>query len=137
MLPHFSIGEQTNSLFHSLLQKLHTPIAGVLDSHFDTLRVRFADTAFFSYGVFCARAALAFKARALAFATVVLRKFGLSSMGSETPNDTVLLLAHRDALVVTEIQEELEIPNSTVSHHLEKLRGEGLVVRRLTRCTQS
>ena len=30
-----------------------------------------------------------------------------------------------------EIQEELEIPNSTLSHHLDKLKNEGLVeVRR-------
>jgi DNA-binding transcriptional ArsR family regulator len=29
--------------------------------------------------------------------------------------------------VVNEIQDELEIPNSTLSHHLDKLRGEGLV----------
>jgi len=28
---------------------------------------------------------------------------------------------------VSEIQEELEIPNSTLSHHLEKLRNEDLV----------
>ncbi len=37
----------------------------------------------------------------------------------------------QSGLVVTEIQDELEIPNSTLSHHLEKLKGEGLVrVRR-------
>jgi ArsR family transcriptional regulator, arsenate/arsenite/antimonite-responsive transcriptional repressor len=29
--------------------------------------------------------------------------------------------------VVGEIQEELDIPNSTLSHHLDKLRNEGLV----------
>jgi ArsR family transcriptional regulator, arsenate/arsenite/antimonite-responsive transcriptional repressor len=29
--------------------------------------------------------------------------------------------------VVSEIQEELDIPNSTLSHHLDKLRTEGLV----------
>ena len=34
-------------------------------------------------------------------------------------------------MVVGELQEELEIPNSTLSHHLDKLRNEGLVqVRR-------
>jgi ArsR family transcriptional regulator len=38
-----------------------------------------------------------------------------------------LLAAHPDGLVVSEIQEELEIPNSTLSHHLDKLRTEGLV----------
>jgi ArsR family transcriptional regulator, arsenate/arsenite/antimonite-responsive transcriptional repressor len=43
----------------------------------------------------------------------------------------LLLSAHPDGLVVGEIQEELDIPNSTLSHHLDKLRNEGLVqVRR-------
>lgn len=43
----------------------------------------------------------------------------------------LLLSAHPDGLVVGEIQEELEIPGSTLSHHLDKLRNEGLVnVRR-------
>ena len=37
----------------------------------------------------------------------------------------------QSGLVVTEIQDELEIPNSTLSHHLEKLKGEDVVsVRR-------
>lgn len=39
----------------------------------------------------------------------------------------LLLTAHPDGLVVGEIQEELDIPNSTLSHHLDKLRMEGLV----------
>jgi ArsR family transcriptional regulator, arsenate/arsenite/antimonite-responsive transcriptional repressor len=39
----------------------------------------------------------------------------------------LLLTAHPEGLVVSEIQEELEIPNSTLSHHLDKLRTEGLV----------
>ncbi|HZC25309.1 MAG TPA: metalloregulator ArsR/SmtB family transcription factor [Candidatus Binatia bacterium] len=39
----------------------------------------------------------------------------------------LLLSAHPDGLVVGEIQEELDIPNSTLSHHLDKLRMEGLV----------
>ena len=39
----------------------------------------------------------------------------------------LLLSAHPEGLVVSEIQEELEIPNSTLSHHLEKLKTEGLV----------
>jgi DNA-binding transcriptional ArsR family regulator len=39
----------------------------------------------------------------------------------------LLLKAHPEGLVVGEIQEELEIPNSTLSHHLDKLRNEGLV----------
>ena len=39
----------------------------------------------------------------------------------------LLLTAHPDGLVVGDIQGELEIPNSTLSHHLDKLRTEGLV----------
>jgi DNA-binding transcriptional ArsR family regulator len=39
----------------------------------------------------------------------------------------LLLTAHPEGLVVGEIQDELEIPNSTLSHHLDKLRNEGLV----------
>jgi ArsR family transcriptional regulator len=43
----------------------------------------------------------------------------------------LLLSAHPGGLVVGEIQCELGIPNSTLSHHLEKLKSEGLVkVRR-------
>ena len=43
----------------------------------------------------------------------------------------LLLSAHPDGLVVGEIQSELGIPNSTLSHHLEKLKHEDLVnVRR-------
>jgi len=57
----------------------------------------------------------------------------LAAMGSEPRLRIVQLLlsAHPDGLVVNEIQEELDIPNSTLSHHLEKLKGEDLVqVRR-------
>jgi ArsR family transcriptional regulator, arsenate/arsenite/antimonite-responsive transcriptional repressor len=43
----------------------------------------------------------------------------------------LLLSAHPEGLVVGEIQSELGIPNSTLSHHLEKLKNEQLVkVRR-------
>jgi ArsR family transcriptional regulator len=43
----------------------------------------------------------------------------------------LLLSAHPDGLVVGDIQSELGIPNSTLSHHLEKLKNEELVkVRR-------
>jgi DNA-binding transcriptional ArsR family regulator len=43
----------------------------------------------------------------------------------------LLLSAHPEGLVVGEIQNELNIPNSTLSHHLDKLRNEDLVeVRR-------
>jgi ArsR family transcriptional regulator len=54
----------------------------------------------------------------------------LSAMGSEPRLRIMRLLlsAHPDGLVVGEIQEELDIPNSTLSHHLDKLRGEDLVM---------
>src|SRR5579864_8135769 len=39
----------------------------------------------------------------------------------------LLLAAHPEGLVVGEIQDELGIPNSTLSHHLDKLRSEELV----------
>lgn len=39
----------------------------------------------------------------------------------------LLLSACPAGMVVGEIQEELDVPNSTLSHHLEKLRNEGLV----------
>ena len=56
-----------------------------------------------------------------------------SAMGTEARLRIMQLLlsAHPEGLVVGEIQEELEIPNSTLSHHLDKLKNEGLVqVRR-------
>ena len=56
-----------------------------------------------------------------------------SAMGTEARLRIMQLLlsAHPEGMVVSEIQEELEIPNSTLSHHLDKLRNEGLVqVRR-------
>jgi ArsR family transcriptional regulator, arsenate/arsenite/antimonite-responsive transcriptional repressor len=57
----------------------------------------------------------------------------LSAMGTEPRLRIMQLLlsAHPDGLVVGDIQSELEIPNSTLSHHLEKLKNEELVkVRR-------
>src|SRR5579863_5788367 len=43
----------------------------------------------------------------------------------------LLLSAHPEGLVVGDIQSELGIPNSTLPHHLEKLKHEDLVkVRR-------
>jgi DNA-binding transcriptional ArsR family regulator len=43
----------------------------------------------------------------------------------------LLLSAHPEGMVVGDVQAELDIPNSTLSHHLEKLKNEGLVnVRR-------
>jgi len=52
-----------------------------------------------------------------------------SAMGTEARLRIMQLLlsAHPDGLVVGEIQEELDIPNSTLSHHLDKLRIEDLV----------
>src|ERR1700739_236583 len=52
-----------------------------------------------------------------------------SAMGTEARLRIMQLLlsAHPEGLVVGEIQEELEIPNSTLSHHLDKLKSEGLV----------
>jgi len=56
----------------------------------------------------------------------------LSAMGSEPRLRIMQLLlsAHPDGLVVAEIQDELEIPNSTLSHHLEKLKNEDLITVR-------
>ncbi len=56
-----------------------------------------------------------------------------SAMGTEARLRIMQLLlsAHPEGLVVSEIQQELDIPNSTLSHHLDKLRAEDLVhVRR-------
>ena len=39
----------------------------------------------------------------------------------------LLLSAHPDGMVVGEIQSELGITGSTLSHHLEKLKHEGLL----------
>ena len=52
-----------------------------------------------------------------------------SAMGTESRLRIVqlLLTAHPEGLVVSDIQDELEIPNSTLSHHLDKLRTEDLV----------
>lgn len=52
-----------------------------------------------------------------------------SAMGNEPRLRIMrlLLCAHPEGLVVNEIQQELEIPNSTLSHHLDKLRTEDLV----------
>ncbi len=52
-----------------------------------------------------------------------------SAMGTEPRLRIMQLLlsAHPEGLVVGEIQQELDIPNSTLSHHLDKLKAEGLV----------
>jgi DNA-binding transcriptional ArsR family regulator len=57
----------------------------------------------------------------------------LSAMGTEPRLRIVQLLlsAHPAGMVVGEIGSELDIPSSTLSHHLDKLKNENLVkVRR-------
>src|ERR1022692_1105689 len=57
----------------------------------------------------------------------------LSAMGTEPRLRIVWLLlsAHPEGMVVGDIGSELEIPSSTLSHHLDKLKNEDLVkVRR-------
>ncbi|GAB4234301.1 MAG: hypothetical protein Kow00109_07310 [Acidobacteriota bacterium] len=53
----------------------------------------------------------------------------LAALGSEPRLQILRLLlrAHPEGLVVNEIQRETGITPSTLSHHLEKLRHEGLV----------
>lgn len=55
-----------------------------------------------------------------------------SAMGTEPRLRILQLLmtAEPEGLVVGDIQLELGIPNSTLSHHLEKLRNEDLVTVR-------
>ena len=56
-----------------------------------------------------------------------------SAMGTESRLRImqILLSAHPEGMIVGEIGDELEIPSSTLSHHLEKLKNEDLVnVRR-------
>jgi ArsR family transcriptional regulator, arsenate/arsenite/antimonite-responsive transcriptional repressor len=57
----------------------------------------------------------------------------LAAMGTEPRLRIMQLLlsAHPDGMIVGDIGSELGIPNSTLSHHLDKLRNEDLVcVRR-------
>jgi len=56
----------------------------------------------------------------------------LSAMGTEPRLRIMqlLLIAHPQGLVVGDIQTELDIAPSTLSHHLEKLKHEGLVTVR-------
>lgn len=56
----------------------------------------------------------------------------LSAMGTEPRLRIMQLLlsAHPEGLVVGDIGTELEIPSSTLSHHLEKLKNEQLVTVR-------
>src|SRR5215813_7792516 len=52
-----------------------------------------------------------------------------SAMGTEPRLRIMQLLlsAHPEGMVVGDIQTELDIPNSTLSQHLDKLKNEGLV----------
>jgi ArsR family transcriptional regulator, arsenate/arsenite/antimonite-responsive transcriptional repressor len=52
-----------------------------------------------------------------------------SAMGTEARLRILRLLlsAHPEGMVVGEVAEELEIPASTLSHHLDKLKNENLV----------
>ena len=54
----------------------------------------------------------------------------LAAMGTEPRLRIVrlLLAAHPQGMVVGEISEELGMPGSSLSHHLDKLRTEGLVL---------
>ena len=55
-----------------------------------------------------------------------------SAMGTEPRLRIMQLLlsAYPDGMIVGDIGNELEIPSSTLSHHLEKLKNEGLVTVR-------
>ncbi|MGH9482309.1 MAG: ArsR/SmtB family transcription factor [Terriglobales bacterium] len=56
-----------------------------------------------------------------------------AALGAEPRLNIVrlLLASHPEGMVVGDLQQELEIPASTLSHHLEKLKHEELVsVRR-------
>lgn len=68
---------------------------------------------------------------ARAISTEKLTKYAdmFSAMGTDARLRIMqlLLTAHPEGLVVGEIQEELGIPGSTLSHHLDKLRNEDLV----------
>jgi ArsR family transcriptional regulator len=55
-----------------------------------------------------------------------------SAMGTEARLRIMQLLlsSHPGGMVVGDLQTELDIPSSTLSHHLDKLRNEGLVLVR-------
>ena len=65
----------------------------------------------------------------------VITKFAdmLAALGTEPRLRIIRLLlsAHPEGMIVGDIGSELDIPSSTLSHHLEKLKNEDLVnVRR-------
>lgn len=55
-----------------------------------------------------------------------------SAMGTEPRLRIMrlLLAAHPDGLIAGDLQSELDIPGSTLSHHLDKLKNEDLVLVR-------
>jgi ArsR family transcriptional regulator len=55
-----------------------------------------------------------------------------SAMGTEARLRIMqlLMMAEPHGLIVGDIQSELDIPSSTLSHHLDKLKNEGLVTVR-------
>src|SRR5216684_1289801 len=66
-------------------------------------------------------------------AQIALYADRLAAMGTEARLRIMqlLLYAHPEGMVVGDIQSELDIPASTLSHHLDKLKNEDLVkVRR-------
>ncbi len=73
------------------------------------------------------------KARQAGTAQVARFADMFSAMGTEPRLRIMRLLlsAHPEGMVVGDIAQELDIPNSTLSHHLDKLKNEDLVkVRR-------
>jgi len=71
-----------------------------------------------------------------ATATEVARVADMFAALGSTPRVQIirlLLSAHPDGMVVGDIQSELKIPNSTLSHHLEKLKSRDLVTVRRDR----
>ena len=65
-------------------------------------------------------------------AVVTRSAFRFSALGAEPRLQILrlLLAAHPGGMVVGEVQEEMGIPASTLSHHLEKLKQVGLVTVR-------
>ena len=53
--------------------------------------------------------------------------FGAMGTESRLRIMRLLLAAHPEGLIVGDIGTELDIPSSTLSHHLDKLKNEGLV----------
>lgn len=57
----------------------------------------------------------------------VARKFAALGHGARVDIIKLLLASHPHGMVVAELLRELGIPPSTLSHHLDALRHEGLV----------